>query len=75
MHEIPLKDAEATLSALVDDVLRDETFAITRHGRKEAILISWAARLSKDSSFGACWRHRRFDIPERDCTPGREIDL
>ena len=36
MREIQLKDAKATLSAVLDDVLRGEEFVITRHVRKEA---------------------------------------
>ena len=42
MREIQLKDAKATLSAVLDDALRGEEFAITRHGRKEAVVVSWA---------------------------------
>jgi len=54
MREIQLKDAKATLSAVIDRAVRGEEFAITRHGRKEAVVISWAAweRLSNIPSFG-----------------------
>jgi antitoxin Phd len=54
MREIPLSDVEPTLAELVDDVLRGEEFAITRDGRKEAVVISWATwrRLATAPSFG-----------------------
>ena len=80
MREIQLKDAKATLSAVLDDALRGEEFAITRHGRKEAALISWATweRLSQVPSFGrllAASPLEEGDIPERDRTPPRETGL
>ena len=80
MRDIQLKDAKASLSRVVDDALRGEEFAITRHGRKEAVVISWAAwqRLSNVPSFGrllAASPIGEGDIPERDRTPGREGDL
>ncbi len=80
MREIQLKDAKATLSALVDEALKGEEFAITRHGRKEAVVISWDAwqRLSNVPSFGrllASSPLEEGDIPERDRSPAREIDL
>ena len=80
MHEIQLKDAKATLSAIVDDTLRGEEFAITRHGRKEAVVISWATwqRLSNVPSFGrllASSPLEEGDIPERNRTPPRDAGL
>jgi prevent-host-death family protein len=54
MREIQLKDAKARLSAVVDDALRGEEFVITRHGHKEAVVVSWETwrRLSNVPSFG-----------------------
>jgi prevent-host-death family protein len=80
MREIQLKDAKAKLSAVVDGALRGEEFAITRHGRKEAVVISWAAweRMSNIPSFGRLLASSPLedgDIPERDRTPLREADL
>jgi antitoxin Phd len=71
MREIQLKDAKATLSAVVDDTLRGEEFAITRHGRKEAVVISWATwqRLANVPSFGRLLASSPLedgDIAERD---------
>ena len=80
MREIQLKDAKATLSAVVDDALRGEEFAITRHGRKEAVVISWATwlRLSNVPSFGrllATSPLEEGDIRERNPAPPRDADL
>ena len=80
MREIQLKDAKATLSAVVDDALRGEEFAITRHGRKEVVVISWTTwqRLSNIPSFGRLLTGSPLeegDIPERDRTALRGTDL
>jgi antitoxin Phd len=80
VRDIQLKDAKASLSRLVDGALRGEEFAITRHGRKEAVVISWAAweRLSNVPSFGrllASAPIEKGDIPGRDLTPSRDADL
>ena len=74
MREIQLKDAKATLSAVLDDALRGEEFAITRHGRKEAVVVSWATwqRLSNVPSFGRLLAAAPLDdadLPVRDQTP------
>lgn len=80
MRDIQLKDAKASLSRLIDGALRGEEFTITRHGRKEAVVISWAAwqRLSTVPSFGrliASAPIETNDIPDRDLTPSRDADL
>jgi prevent-host-death family protein len=41
MHEIQLRDAKATLSAVVDQVRRGEPSIITRHGRPEAVVLGF----------------------------------
>src|SRR5690606_8331507 len=53
MKELQLKDAKATLSAVVDRAIAGEPTVITRHGRKEAVLISFEEweRISKVPSF------------------------
>ena len=35
MREVRLREAKATLSAVVDDAVRGEPSIITRHGRRE----------------------------------------
>jgi prevent-host-death family protein len=80
MREIQLKDAKATLSAVIDEALRGEEFAITRHGRKEAVVVSWAAwqRLANVPSFGRLLAEAPLedgDLPVRDHGPPRDVDL
>jgi prevent-host-death family protein len=80
MREIQLKDAKATLSAVVDGVLEGEEFAITRHGRKQAVVISWAAweRLSRVPSLGRLLASSPLDegdLREREPEPSRDAGL
>jgi antitoxin Phd len=80
MREIQLTDAKARLSALVDDALRGEEFVITRHGQKEAVVVSWETwrRLSSIPSFGrllAAAPLEDADLTERHDTPLRDADL
>lgn len=80
MREIQLKDAKATLSAVVDAAVRGEGAIITRHGRPEAVVIGFEEwrRLSQVPSFGRLLMAAPLeegDIPERDRSPVREVDL
>ena len=54
MQDIQLRDAKATLSAVIDRARRGEPSIITRHGRPEAVVLSFEEwqRLSKVPSFG-----------------------
>lgn len=70
MKEVQLKDAKATLSAVVDRAVAGEPTVITRHGRKEAVLVSFDEweRLSKVPSFAdllLSFPSEPGDIPER----------
>lgn len=53
MKELQLKDAKATLSAVVERAVAGEPTIITRHGRKDAVLVAFKEweRLSKAPSF------------------------
>lgn len=54
MRQIQLRDAKATLSAVVDDARRGKPSIITRHGRPQAVVVSveeWE-RVSRVPSFG-----------------------
>ena len=53
MKEIQLKDAKATLSAVVDEAASGSPVVITRRGRKEAVILSFEdyERLSNVPSF------------------------
>lgn len=55
MNRIPLKDAKATLSAVVDEAIDGHPSVITRHGKPEAVLVSYAEwqKLSTVPSFGS----------------------
>ena len=54
MHEIQLRDAKATLSAVIDQARQGEPSIITRHGRPQAVVLSFEEwqRLSQVPSFG-----------------------
>lgn len=41
MKEIQLKDAKATLSAVIDQAVRGHPAVITRYCRKEAVVLSF----------------------------------
>jgi antitoxin Phd len=80
MREIQLRDAKASLSAVVDDVVRGEPAVITRHGKREAVILSFQEweRLSQVPSFGQLLMAAPIgpdDLPERDGTPPRTADL
>ena len=80
MREIQLRDAKATLSAVVDDAVRGKPSVITRHGEPEAVVVSleeWT-RLSTVPSFGkllASSGLRDGDLPKRDKTALRDLDF
>ncbi len=71
MHELQLRDAKATLSAVVDQARQGEPTIITRHGRPEAVILGFEEwqRLSQVPSFGRLLMEARLeleDLPERD---------
>lgn len=80
MKEIQLKDAKATLSAVVDQAMRGHPAIITRHGRKEAVVLSFEdyQRLAHVPSFGrllASFPGEEDDIAPRSGKPSRTVDL
>lgn len=80
MREIQLKDAKATLSAVVDQAVRGNPAVITRHGRKEAVVLSFDEyeKLRLVPSFGrllASFPGEPADIPPRSNKPSRAVDL
>jgi antitoxin Phd len=54
MREIQLRDAKANLSAVVDEAMQGKPAVITRHGKKQAVVLSYQEwqRLSLVPSFG-----------------------
>ena len=80
MREIQLREAKATLSAVVDDAVRGEPSIITRHGRPEAVVIGFDEwqRLSSVPSFGRLLMSapvKPDDLPDRDHSSMREVEL
>jgi antitoxin Phd len=54
MREIQLRDAKASLSAVVDEAMRGKPAIITHHGKRQAVVVSYEEwqRLSTVPSFG-----------------------
>ena len=54
MREIQLRDAKASLSAVVDEAMQGKPAVITRHGKRQAVVVSYKEweRLSTVPSFG-----------------------
>jgi prevent-host-death family protein len=79
MREIQLRDAKASLSAVVDQAIAGSPAVITRHGRKAAVVLSWEEwqRLSEVPSFGRLLMSSGLepgDIAERDQS-FRDVEL
>ncbi|MBS1164595.1 MAG: prevent-host-death protein [Proteobacteria bacterium] len=79
MREIQLRDAKASLSAVVDQAIAGSPAVITRHGRKAAVVLSWEEwqRLSHVPSFGRLLMSSGLepgDLAERDPS-FRDINL
>lgn len=80
MRKIQLKDAKASLSAVVDQATRGKPSVITRHGKPQAVVVGFAdwERLSRVPSFGRLLMSAPLepsDLRERDRTPLREAGL
>ncbi len=80
MQEIQLRDAKATLSAVIDSARQGNPSIITRHGRREAVVLGFEEweRLSRVPSFGRLLMSAPLepgDIPDRATAPLRDPDL
>lgn len=78
MKEMQLKDAKARLSAVVDHAVAGEPTVITRHGRKEAVLVSFEEweRISRVPDFAdllLAFPGEPGDVPERSRKPARAL--
>ena len=71
MHEIQLRDAKATLSAVVDQARQGQPSVITRHGRPQAVVLGFEEwqRLARVPSFGRLLMEAPL---EPEDVPGRE---
>ncbi len=80
MREIQLRDAKASLSAVVDDAVHGKPAIITRHGKREAVILGFEEweRLSHVPSFGRFLTAAPLspdDLPARNSKPPRATDL
>ena len=80
MRRIQLRDAKASLSAVVDQAARGKPSVITRHGKPEAVVLGFAdwERLSRVPSFGRLLMSAPLgsgDVPQRDSAPLRDAGL
>jgi antitoxin Phd len=80
MREIQLRDAKASLSAVVDEAMRGKPAVITRHGKRQAVVLGYEEwqRLSTVPSFGRLLMTAPLsadDLPDRDGTGLRTPDL
>lgn len=80
MQEIQLRDAKATLSAVVDSACHGVPSIITRHGRPAAVVVGFEEweRLSRVPSFGRLLMAAPLepgDAPVRDAEGLRETAL
>jgi antitoxin Phd len=78
MKKIQLKDAKANLSAVVDEAVKGKFSVITRHGKREAVVISYAEwnRLSHVPSFGRLLMSAPSSLEvERDKSSSRSSDF
>lgn len=80
MRKIQLKDAKASLSAVVDQATRGKPSVITRHGKPQAVVLGFAdwERLSSVPSFGRLLMSAPLetdDVPQRNRAPLRDAGL
>jgi prevent-host-death family protein len=80
MREIQLRDAKASLSAVVDEAMRGKPAVITRHGKRQAVVMSYAEweRLSNVPTFGRLLMEAPLtadDLPSRNPSRPRKADL
>jgi antitoxin Phd len=80
MRKIQLRDAKASLSAVVDEAMRGKPAVITRHGKPQAVVVSYEEweRLSTVPSFGRLLMAaplRAGDLPGRNKSPLRKSGL
>src|ERR1700730_4442265 len=80
MREIQLRDAKANLSAVVDEAMQGKPAVITRHGKPQAVVVSYEEweRLSHVPTFGRLLMSAPStadDLPGRNRSPLRKSDL
>jgi antitoxin Phd len=76
MKEIQLKDAKATLSRVLDNAVAGKPAIITRHGKREGVILGYAdyEKLSRKPSLGWLLANSPLepsDLPDRK--PARSL--
>jgi antitoxin Phd len=80
MQVVQVRDAKATLSALIEAAERGEPTTVTRPGRPAAVLVPVADAERLYPPAAACFAEHLLASPggadfERDDSPVREIEL
>jgi prevent-host-death family protein len=80
VNEIQLREAKATLSAVIDHARDGNPAIITRHGKREAVILSFEEweRLSGVPSFGRLLMTaplQDIDLADRDISPTRDASF
>ena len=79
MNIVSLRDAKATLSAVVEAAERGEATTITKHGRPAAVVVPVEAARALIEAPRPPFASLLMSIPsaefERDRTPVRDIEL
>jgi antitoxin Phd len=80
MREIQLRDAKASLSAVVDEAMQGKPAVITRHGKRQVVVVSYEEweRLSHVPTFGRLLMAAPLaagDLPDRNSSGLRKADL
>ena len=80
MREIQLRDAKASLSAVVDEAMQGKPAIITRHGKRQVVVVSYEEweRLSTVPTFGRLLMAAPLtpdDLPRRNDSSLRKPDL
>jgi antitoxin Phd len=80
MREIQLRDAKASLSAVVDEAMLGNPAIITRHGKRQVVVVSYEEweRISHVPSFGRLLMAAPLtadDLPDRSSSGLRTADL
>jgi antitoxin Phd len=79
MREIQLRDAKASLSAVVDEAMRGKPAIITRDVKRQAVVVSYEEwkRLSNVPTFGRLLMSAPLaadDLPGRNDSGVRNVD-
>jgi antitoxin Phd len=80
MREIQLRDAKASLSSVVDDAVQGKPAVITRHGKRQVVVVSYEEweRLSHVPTFGRLLMAAPLtagDLPGRNRSPMRKSKI